>query len=234
MPPITPAALRQQLASGETAPLFLLVGADDVEKAAMAAEFADAVDEGLRVFNVDRFYGGDIKVETLLDAAATLPMMVPRRVVIVFEAERLLVPKREGKAADADQEALERFIEAPAPRRHQLLEPRWAELLQANDEDPAALPTLAAAAHTETDRCILALRFARSTEAARLAKVQEAKLEGGQRNLFQYGAAPPPELKGDEPKVTPGPVARTISSGVSRRRTPLYSSPSFVTATQGS
>ena len=113
MPPITPAALRQQLASGETAPLFLLVGADDVEKAAMAAEFADAVDEGLRVFNVDRFYGGEIKVETLLDAAATLPMMVPRRVVIVFDAERLLVPKREGKAADADQEALERFIEAP-------------------------------------------------------------------------------------------------------------------------
>ena len=34
-----------------------------------------------------------------------------------------------------------------------------------------------------------------------LAKVQNMKLEGGQRNLFQFGAAPPPELKGKEPKV---------------------------------
>ena len=32
----------------------------------------------------------------------------------------------------------------------------------------------------------------------------------------------------------PGPVASTISSGVSRRRTPLYSSPSMVAAIQGS
>ena len=38
----------------------------------------------------------------------------------------------------------------------------------------------------------------------RLAKVQDMKLEGGTRNLFQFGAAPPPpkeELKGPEPKV---------------------------------
>ncbi|MDE3165436.1 MAG: hypothetical protein KGN36_06495 [Acidobacteriota bacterium] len=41
-----------------------------------------------------------------------------------------------------------------------------------------------------------------------LAKVQDAKMEGGQRNLFQFGAAPPPELKGPEPIVKPKPVAR--------------------------
>lgn len=43
-----------------------------------------------------------------------------------------------------------------------------------------------------------------------LAKVQDAKMEGGQRNLFQFGAAPPPELKGDEPKVKPVQVARVF------------------------
>ena len=47
------------------------------------------VDEGLRAFNVDRLYGGEIKVDDLVDATATLPMMVPRRVVIVLEAEKL-------------------------------------------------------------------------------------------------------------------------------------------------
>jgi len=42
-------------------------------------------------------------------------MMVPRRVVVVLEAEKLLVPKRESKAADEDQERLTAFIKSPAP-----------------------------------------------------------------------------------------------------------------------
>jgi DNA polymerase-3 subunit delta len=113
---LTTAALRKQLASGELGSLYVLVGDDDAEKSAVAAEFADAVDEGLRAFNVDRFYGAETRVDTLLDAANTLPMMVPRRVVIVLEAEKLLIPKRESKAADADQASLEAFVQAPPPQ----------------------------------------------------------------------------------------------------------------------
>jgi DNA polymerase III delta subunit len=113
MPALTPAALQAHLASGDTAPLYVLMGADEVEKAAVAVQFADGVDEGLRAFNVERMYGGDTSVSDLIDAACTLPMMVPRRIVIVLEAEKLLVPKREGKAADDDQKRLEQFIEDP-------------------------------------------------------------------------------------------------------------------------
>ena len=113
MPPLTPAALRTQIASGKTAPLYALIGEDAVEKSAVAGEFADMVDEGLRAFNVDRLYGGEIKVGDLVQATATLPMMVPRRVVVVLEAEKLLVPKRESKAADEEQERLEEFLKAP-------------------------------------------------------------------------------------------------------------------------
>lgn len=111
MPPLTAAALRTQLASGATDPLYVLIGADQVEKSAMAGEFIDSVDEGLRAFNVDRLYGGESKVDDLIDAASTLPMMAPRRVVVILEAEKLLIPKREGKAADAEQEKLEAFID---------------------------------------------------------------------------------------------------------------------------
>ena len=107
------AALRKQIASGALESLYVLVGDDGAEKSAVAAEFADTVDEGLRAFNVERFYGGDTRVDDLLDAANTLPMMAPRRIVVVLEAERLLVPKRESKAADADQEKLEEFVAAP-------------------------------------------------------------------------------------------------------------------------
>ena len=113
MPQITPAALRKQIAAETLAPLYMLVGEDEVEKSAVAGEFADMVDEGLRAFNVDRLYGGDTKVDDVLNAAATLPMMAPRRLVVILEAEKLLIPKRESKAAEEDQERLEEFLKAP-------------------------------------------------------------------------------------------------------------------------
>jgi DNA polymerase III subunit delta len=110
---VTRAALRKQIAAGDTGPLYLLLGEDDSEKSAIATEFTEMVDEGLRAFSVDRLFGGEIKVDDLFDAAATLPMMAPRRIVIVFDAERLLIPKREGKAAEAEQERLETFVKNP-------------------------------------------------------------------------------------------------------------------------
>jgi DNA polymerase-3 subunit delta len=113
VPQLTTAVLRKQLSAGETEPLYALIGGDDMEKSAVAAEFADMVDEGLRAFNVERMYGGEMKVSELLDSANTLPMMVPRRVVIVLEAEKLFVPKRESKAAEEDLQRLEEFLGAP-------------------------------------------------------------------------------------------------------------------------
>ena len=113
MPPLTITILRKQLASGTTDPLYMLVGADEVEKSAVASDFAEMVEEDLRPFNVERLYGGETRVDALIDAASTLPMMAPRRVIVVAEAEKLLMPKRESKAADEEQERLEAFIEAP-------------------------------------------------------------------------------------------------------------------------
>jgi DNA polymerase-3 subunit delta len=115
MPPLSASALRKQLASADTAPLYMLIGTDPVERAAVAAEFGDMVEEDLRAFNVERLYGGEVKVDTLVDAARTLPMMAPRRVVIVADADKLLVPKRESAAADAEQERLEAFIQDAPP-----------------------------------------------------------------------------------------------------------------------
>ena len=113
MPVLTATILRKQLAAGETDPLYMLVGADDLEKSSVAAEFAEMVEEDLRAFNVERIYGGETKVDALIDAASTLPMMAPRRVVVVAEAEKLLIPKRESKASEAEQERLEEFIKDP-------------------------------------------------------------------------------------------------------------------------
>jgi DNA polymerase-3 subunit delta len=113
VPALTPAALRKQIATDSLESLYMLVGEDEVEKSAVAGEFADVVDEGLRAFNVDRLYGGDARVDDLVQAAATLPMMARRRIVVILEAEKLLIPRRESKAAEAEQERLEEFIKKP-------------------------------------------------------------------------------------------------------------------------
>jgi DNA polymerase-3 subunit delta len=113
VPLLTTTILRKQLAAGETDPLYMLVGADDLEKSAVASEFAEMVEEDLRVFNVERVYGGETKVDELIDTARTLPMMAPRRVIVIAEAEKLLMPKRESKASEAEQERLEAFIKDP-------------------------------------------------------------------------------------------------------------------------
>ena len=111
MPQLAPLALRKQIAAGATDPLYMLVGDDETEKAAVAAEFTEMVDEGLRAFNVDRLFGADMDVDDLIHTAAMLPMMASRRVVLVLEADKLLIPKRESKAAEEEQQRLEQFVE---------------------------------------------------------------------------------------------------------------------------
>jgi DNA polymerase III delta subunit len=124
MPTLTSAAVRKQIQSGAVDPIYLLQGEDDVEKAALAAEFGELVDEGLRAFNVERIHAGDFTtgdkladgVLALIDAVRTLPMMVPRRVVTVFQAETLLMPKRESEGASRALEHLEALLEKPEPQ----------------------------------------------------------------------------------------------------------------------
>lgn len=132
-----PAEVRQQIASGQTAPLYLLEGDDLQSRHDLALEFAGLVDEGLQAFNVESFYANeattagarDQLIGAVLATARTLPMMAPRRVLLVHEAERLLSPRRgkddepeatpssggRGKKARAltAAEELEAYFEAP-------------------------------------------------------------------------------------------------------------------------
>jgi len=123
MPVATPSAVRKQIRAGTTDPLYLLLGADDVEKSALAGEFAEVVEEGLRAFNIERLHAGDMTsgdkladgVSSLIAAVRTLPMMTPRRIVTVSQAEMLLVPKRESEAATRALDVLEAMLKVPEP-----------------------------------------------------------------------------------------------------------------------
>ncbi|MGC4084114.1 MAG: DNA polymerase III subunit delta [Vicinamibacterales bacterium] len=124
MPLATAAAVRKQIQSGSADPIYLLQGEDEIEKAGLAHEFEELVEEGLRAFNVERIHTGEITngeklaaaVASLATAARTLPMMAPRRVVIVLQAQSLLVPKRESEAASRALEELEELLKTPEPQ----------------------------------------------------------------------------------------------------------------------
>ena len=119
----TPNEVRKQIESGNTDPIYLLQGEDEVEKAALASEFVKLVDEGLAAFNVERLHAGGWTsgdaladgVGQLVAAARTLPMMSPRRVVIVSQAEAMLQPKRESEAAERAHEDLQALFDRPEP-----------------------------------------------------------------------------------------------------------------------
>ncbi len=121
---LTPSAVIKQIESGTPDPIYLVQGEDEIEKSALAARFADLVDEGLHAFNVERVHAGDLTtgdrladgVASLIAAARTLPMMAPRRVVTVLHAETLLMPKRESDAATRALDQFEAFIKQPEPQ----------------------------------------------------------------------------------------------------------------------
>jgi DNA polymerase-3 subunit delta len=54
-------------------------------------------------------------VSSLIAAVRTLPMMAPRRIVTVSQAEMLLVPKRESEAATRALDVLEAMLKVPEP-----------------------------------------------------------------------------------------------------------------------
>ena len=129
MPAANPSAVRKQIAQGKPEPVYLIVGDDDAEMMKLANEFMTLIEEELRAFSLERLYANEKNVtpSAIVEAARTVAMLGDRRVVIVLRAERILKPKRRGKAAEesediggeeepaSDLDALEAYIKKPEP-----------------------------------------------------------------------------------------------------------------------
>jgi DNA polymerase III delta subunit len=113
--PLTPDALRAATAAGLIEPLYLIEGTDELLKSELAALFSEAIEPELRAFNVERLYGMDQGFDpmTIVEAVRTLPMMAPRRVVVVLQAERVLNSRGESGSADEALAPLAECIEHP-------------------------------------------------------------------------------------------------------------------------
>ena len=135
------AEIRKQIKSGKTGPLYLLEGDDLQSRHDLAVEFANLVDEGLQAFNVQSFYANEASnasgreqlIGSLLSNARTLPMMAPRRVIMVHEADRLLAPKRAKDDEDGEPEL---------PKKGKRIATTPAEELEAYIENPEPMTTL--------------------------------------------------------------------------------------------
>jgi len=125
VPILRPETLRKQIAAVATDPVYLIVGDDDHEKSALAFAFGEMVEDDLRAFNVERLYASDrnITPSTVVEAARTLPMLAPRRVIVVLQAEALMVPKRGRAAAEANPEDDDASAESIVPLLEYLAAP---------------------------------------------------------------------------------------------------------------
>ncbi len=119
MPTLTPDACLAQIAAGALAPVYLLVGPDAEQKAAVVAALTGTLEEDLRAFNLDRIHAAESKADLrkqfwgVLDLARTVPMMAPRRLVVVLGAEKLLGALRDADGGAAELEALEAYLARP-------------------------------------------------------------------------------------------------------------------------
>ena len=145
----TVAEIRKVIKSGKTGPLYLLEGDDLQSRHDLALEFATIVDEGLQAFNVQSFYANeatnasarDQLIGQILSNARTLPMMAPRRVIMLHEADRLLAPKRAKDDEDGEIKPGD-SARAGKPGKTKRIAATPAEELEAYIEQPEPMTTL--------------------------------------------------------------------------------------------
>jgi DNA polymerase-3 subunit delta len=115
---ITPESFEQQIASGRLDPVYLLSGPDAALKSKLVAQLIESVEADFRPFNVDKLFGPDNREEarkqfwTVMQLVRTLPMMVPRRVIVVAQAEKLMPVFKAG-----DDDVSEPAEAAPSGRK---------------------------------------------------------------------------------------------------------------------
>jgi DNA polymerase-3 subunit delta len=86
---MTPAEAIDQARKGRLLPMYLVAGEerllrDEVVRELRAASLAG----GVAAFNEDKFTAGEVDIENVIAAARTVPMMAPRRFVLIRGAER--------------------------------------------------------------------------------------------------------------------------------------------------
>jgi len=89
--------LEKQIKTGSFLPVYFFYGEEPflVERAGRRV-MEQAVDQSMKDFNLNIYYGADCKGTEILDTSQTLPMFSERRVVVVRQADKLPLATQEG------------------------------------------------------------------------------------------------------------------------------------------
>jgi DNA polymerase III subunit delta len=102
-----PEDFNRSVENGEFAPLYLLCGDEPYLVERAVKKLLDrAVDPGFRDFNLNVFYGNEVKGDEVFSAAQTLPMFAQNRVVLV---------KKGGDLSAGAMEVLLPYLQDPSP-----------------------------------------------------------------------------------------------------------------------
>jgi len=110
---MSPREFAAAIKRGTVAPVYLVIGDDEVGKDEVVASLTGLVEEDLRGFNVERFTAGDARPDDVVFAVRTLPMLGDRRVVVFTHLERLFKGRK--KLADVEDEDGAEDAAAPDP-----------------------------------------------------------------------------------------------------------------------
>lgn len=114
MPGLSPEKLIERLARGKPVPAVVLLGTDTYLRDMCREKIIDmCAPEGAREWAVARIPAGTGAWVEILRRAQTMPMLAPRQVIIVEDAES--VEKLGEKSRDEVIESLGAYLESPAP-----------------------------------------------------------------------------------------------------------------------
>jgi DNA polymerase-3 subunit delta len=121
MPASSPEKLLDRLAHGKPIAAAVLLGTDHYLREMCRKKIIDVcVPEGARDWAVARLSARDAGWDEILQRAQTLPMLAPRQVIVVEDVES--VEKLGDKSRDEILEALDKYLDSPAPFSVLLLE----------------------------------------------------------------------------------------------------------------
>jgi DNA polymerase-3 subunit delta len=113
---MNPAEAIAQAKKGKLQPVYLVVGEERFLRDQVVAEVrAAALGSGVPAFNEDKFQAGEVDVDRVIGAARTVPMMAPRRFVLVRGLERWDSARDRGKRDESDKDADEESSSASSP-----------------------------------------------------------------------------------------------------------------------
>jgi DNA polymerase-3 subunit delta len=114
MPDVSPGKLAERLSQGKPVAAVVLLGTDSYLREMCRGKIIEAcVPEAARDWAVARLSPRESSWDEILQRAETMPMLAPRQVIIIEDAES--VEKLGDKARDEVLAALGKYFESPAP-----------------------------------------------------------------------------------------------------------------------